>query len=227
VGFLERLREDFMLRRKLAFIAALALGGLIRSTPVLADTITVHDLSENTATGVFTYTIQLDAAADVATNDGFVIYDFPGLTSWSISGVSLNSSQFTLNSTPVSNTLNQPASVDAFGNVAAISDHLAFDNPSVPNLSFDYQGPPVLFLGATTAILTLTSSITGGSADSVYASIDHSGSSAGTPFSFASNAVLVPAPGTGSTTPLPAASVGGAVLFGLVGLGQLRKRTVA
>jgi hypothetical protein len=217
-----------MLRKSLAVLAVLAMGGLaLKSAPVSADTITVHSLTENPTTGVFTYAISLDAAADVAKNDGFVIYDFPGLTSWSIAG-GLTSTQFLMNSTLTSNTLNVASAVDLNGSVAASSNGLSFDNASVPNLSFDYKGPPTPFLGATTAVLTLTSSVHGGIGASVYASVDHSGiSPLISPFSFSANPVLVPAPGVGNGTPLPRASVGGAVLFGLLGLGQLRKRILA
>jgi hypothetical protein len=212
-----------MLRKNRRFVSALLAGAaLLRAGVGMADTITVHDLSQNTATQTDTYTIQLDSAANVHTNDGFVIYDFPALSSWSISG-GLSSSEFVLTQTLTSNTLNQSSFVDAFGSVAASSNGLSFDNPAVENLSFSYVGPPVPFLGATTAVLSLTS--TGASlhglTDSVYASVDHSGSSSSNPFSYASNPIIVPAPG--NAEPLPAASFSGAVLIGLLALGRTFK----
>jgi hypothetical protein len=174
-------------------------------------TITVTNLSQNTATGVFTYTVQLDAAADVQTNDGFVIYDFPGLESWSISG-GVGSPQFTLAQTLTSNVLTDAASVDANGDTAALANDLPFDNATVPNLSFSYMGPPVPFDGAATATLTLTSSVLGGDDSSVYASVDHSGPNANIPYSFSSNPVSVPI-----SVPEPSSSV----LFGVVALAGL------
>jgi len=212
-----------MSKTKLSIIAAVAGVALaLRASTGMADTITVHDLTENTSTETFTYAVQLDAAADVHGGDGFVIYDFPALASWSITG-GLSSSQFTLVQTLTSNVLTTPSSVDANGQVAALSNGLSFDNPAVDNLSFVYNGPPTPFLGATLATLTLTSNGTGlhGIADTVYASVDHSGSSAAHPFSYSANPVEVPGPG--NVTPLPAASIGGAGLMGLLALGRLFK----
>jgi hypothetical protein len=151
------------------------------------------------STGVFTYSVQLDAAADVQAGDGFVIYDFPGLKSWSFTG-GLVSSQFTLAQTLTSNVLTQASSVDANASIAALSSGLSFDNPAVQNLSFVYVGPPVPFLGAATATLTIDSSILGGSTDSVYGSVDHSGPNSNIPFSFSANPVSVPTPGVPEPT---------------------------
>jgi len=203
-------------------LAALGVGVLLGAARLsVADTITVHDLSQNTSTGVFTYTVQLDNAADLHAGDGFVIYDFPGLISSTLTPVTgtLNGSQFSLTQTLTSNVLNQATSVDANGFVAALSNSIAFDNPGVPNLSFVYNGPPVPFLGADTATLTLTSSVLGGTANSVYGSVDHSGPSSAVPFSFSANPVLVP----GATVPLPTSWLGGGVLFGLIGAGRVRR----
>ena len=180
-------------------------------------TITVNDLSQNVSPGVFTYTVQLDAAADVHAGDGFVIYDFPGLVSWSVTG-GLAMSQFTLTQTVTSNVLTPASSVDANALVAAISNGLVFDSPAVPNLSFVYTGPPNPFLGAATATLTLTSSLDGGITDSVYGSVDHSGPNSNVPYSFSANAVSVP-----SSVPEPASLS----LIGLAAGGLLvRRRTI-
>lgn len=214
-----------MIGRNSALVGLIAVVLALGARFALADTITVHDLSQNTSTGVFTYSIQLDSSANIHSNDGFVIYDFPGLTSWSITGAALSSPQFTLTSTLTSNTLTESSFVDLFGSTAAVSNGLAFDDPSVPNLSFGYVGPPVPFLGATTATLTLTSSLLGGIADSVYASVDHSGSSSLFPYSFAANAIVVPGSviAVSGGTPLPKSLLGGAALFGLIGLGRMMK----
>jgi hypothetical protein len=180
--------------------AVLMVGGVARAT------ITVHDLSQNPSTGVFTYTVQLDNAAKVQSNDGFVIYDFPGLVNYSLSG-GLSSSQFSLTQTLTSNTLNATSSVDAFGLTAAVSNGLPFDNPATDNLSYEYVGPPIPMLGPVTATLTLTSSVLGGVGNSVYASVDHSGPNATVPYSFAANPVSVP-----TSVPEPASSFGVAAL---------------
>jgi len=213
--------------KKSAMIAAAAASALLVGRMASADTITLHDLSENISTGVFTYTVQLDSAANVAHTDGFVLYDFPDLTSWSIAGGFTDGSasptgEFTLSQTLTSNVLDQSSSVDANGFVAALSNSIAFDNPSVPNLSFSYNGPPTPFLGATTAILTLTSGLVGGViGNSVYASVDHSGPTTSTPYSFSANPILVPTLAT--PVPVPSALLGGLALFGLVGVRRIVK----
>jgi hypothetical protein len=168
--------------------------------------ITVHDLSENNFTGVYTYTVQLDAAADLKSGDGFVIFDFPGLITYSITG-GLTTSQFTLTQTLTSNTLTDSSSVDANGDVAALSNGLTFDSSTIENLSFIYEGPPNPFLGAATATLSVTSSVLGGETTSVYASVDHSGPSQSIPYSFSANPVDVPV-----SVPEPVSSLGAAAL---------------
>jgi hypothetical protein len=178
-------------------------------------TLTVHDLAQDLSTGVFTYTVQLDSAADLQPGDGFVLYDFPGEFSWSISG-GLSTAQFTLAQTLTSNTLTQSSSVDANGDVAAISNGLTFDDPTIENLSFAYVGPPNPFLGVTTAILTVTSTVLGGETTSVYASVDHSGSSQAHPYSYSANPINVPAP-----IPEPASAT---CLAGVAGLFAARRR---
>jgi hypothetical protein len=206
-----------MLRHHRLF-ASLGLGVLLLAARAgFADTITVHDLTANTATGVFTYAVQLDAAANVQKGDGFVIYDFPGLVSATLSG-GLSMSQFTMTSSLTSNGLSQVNSVNANADVAAISNGLPFDNATIPNLTFRYSSSTP-FLGATMATLTLTSSIHGGITDSVFASEDHSGPNTNIPFSYSANAIEVPA----TSAPAPSASVGGAVLIGLLGLTKAKK----
>jgi hypothetical protein len=201
-------------RRFLAATLASAVFIGARLTP--ADTISVHSLSENTSTGVYTYSIQLDAAADIQTGDGFVIYDFPDVTSATITG-NLATSQFTLVQSLTSNSLSQSASVDSIADAADVADGLTFDSPSVENLSFEYIGPPVPFLGAGSAVLTLTTSDRGGITDSVSGSVDHSGVSQAHPFSFSATPVEVPLP-----TPEPASLL--LLALGLPLISQRRKQ---
>jgi hypothetical protein len=184
-----------------------------------ADTISVHDLSHNTATGVYTYTIQLDSHTDMRSNDGFVIYNFLGLTSWSLTG-GLSTSQFTLHQTSSSNTLNDTAAVDAFAGLAALTNSIPAGNLLIDNLSFSFNGPTAI-TGSGTAVLTLTSSLTNASALGVYASVDHSGISNQSPFGNAEGPVTVPALGSGA--PLPRSFWGGSLMFGLLAASRLIK----
>jgi len=213
-----------MVAKKSILIAAAA-SALLMGRMASADTITLHDISENLATGVFTYSVQLDTAANVQSGDGFVLYDFPQLTSWSIAGTALNDGsaspthQFTLSQTLTSNTLTQASSVDISADAAAVSNGISFDSASVTNLSFSYNGPPTPFLGATTAVLTLTSGLKNGViGNSVYGSVDHSGPNGNVPFSFSANPILIP-----TTAPVPSALLGGLALLGLVGAGRMIK----
>jgi hypothetical protein len=213
---LESLQHDSQKRisrrsyAKLAVLAGTALAFIARPAPA---SIIVHDLSQNPSTGVYTYSITLDSSANLETNDGFVIEDFPGLTGFTITG-GLTSAQFNESSSFLSNSINQSASVDAAANLARTADSLGPDNPTVPNLSFSYAGPPVPFIGAATAILTLDSSITGGTSTlSVVAALDHSGASlpgVGPTFALTENAISVP-------QPVPEPSPTAAILLGLAG----------
>ena len=173
----------------LAAVGMAVLAGGARQS--MADII-VHSLTENTATGVYTYEVQFDAVADVQSKDGFVIYDFAGLTSWSISG-GLSTAQFALTQGNTSNSLNAASSVDAIASTDALVNAIPFDSASVSNLSFSYVGPPVPFLGAATATLTINTSVLGGLTTSVDAAVDHSGISSNLPFAFSTAPVFVPA----------------------------------
>lgn len=210
---------------KLAVFAGTALAFIARPAPA---SIVVHDLSQNTGTGVYTYSITLDSSASVETGDGFVIEDFPGLSTFSITG-GLSSAQFSQTSSFLSNSINQSASVDAAANLARTVASLGPDDPTVPNLSFSYIGPPTPFLGATTAILTLNSTVTGGiSILSVVAALDHSGpvqSAPAAPAAFPTaalteNAVSVP-------QPVPEPSPAAAALLGLTGLLVFQGRRIS
>jgi MYXO-CTERM domain-containing protein len=203
-------------RGKLAAFAGIALALM---APAAMGSILVHDLTENTATGVFTYSIQFDSDADVHAGDGFVIEDFPGFSGFTITD-GLSTAQFSESSSLLSNSIAQSASEDAAANLARTVNGLGPDNPTIPNLSFIYDGPPNPFLGAATAVLTLDSSVTSGTtAFSAFASLDHSGPNEAVPYALAENAVLVP-------QPIPEPSpVTAAPLLGLVALLARRRRT--
>src|ERR1700722_14797227 len=94
---------------KLAAFAGIALALM---APAAMGSILVHDLTENTATGVFTYSIQFDSDADVHAGDGFVIEDFPGFSGFTITD-GLSTAQFSESSSLLSNSIDQSASVDA------------------------------------------------------------------------------------------------------------------
>jgi len=193
-----------------AAVSCLGLGSLVK-----ADTITIHDISQDVVNGIFVYSVSLDAAADVRANDGFVIYDFAGETSYTITG-GLSTSQFTLTQPASGNTLTQNLSVHAIAQVTALTNGITFDSAAVPNLNFSYVGPPATFLGATTATLTVRTSVRGNTAKSVDGTIDHSGTAS--PFGFSSNPLFVPAAGQ---LPLPSTSVAGMGLIGLLGAARL------
>lgn len=192
--------------------AAMGVGSMAQ-----ANTITVHDLGH--VGGVYSYSVELDAAANVFSNDGFVIYDFPGLTNWALAGgLNANASggQFVLTQQLSGNSLNASGGVDLSGATAAFINSIPFDDPSIPNLIFSYVGPPVPFIGATIATLTLTTNIVPGSTKSVYASVDHQADGSN---SFSDNPITVPS----EAVPMPASSLGGGALLGLLGLSRFMK----
>jgi hypothetical protein len=132
----------------------------------------------------------------------------------------LSTSQFTLNQTSSSNTLNDTAAVDAFASLAALTNSISAGDLLINNLSFSYNGPTAI-TGSGTAVLTLTSSLTGADALGVYASVDHSGISDQSPFGNAEGPVTVPALST--SVPLPHSFWGGSLMFGLLAASRLIK----
>jgi len=174
--------------------AVLAAGAafVLAGNKVSFATITLHDFSENPSTGVYTYAVSLDNPANVQANDGFVIYDFPGLASATLSG-GLTTSQFSITQSLTSNSLTRSSAVDQNGAVAAAANGLGFDSTSIENISFAYVGPPLPDLGPALATLTLTTYLLGSEGISVYASVDHSGPTTAVPYSFSANPVIVPA----------------------------------
>jgi hypothetical protein len=190
--------------------AAVTGVALLSSGVSLAKTITVQNLSQDTATGVYTYAVTFDSEAYVAGGDGFVIYDFPGLTSWTLSGSggsgSLNSSGTLTTSTgPLKLTSTDTGDALTDGNaeliantdasLVATDNGVTFDDPAVPNLSFLWQGPPTIYTGSATAVLTLDTSVTNGDTDSVDATVDRSGTTPGTSYGTAEGTIFVPASG--------------------------------
>jgi hypothetical protein len=211
-------------------IAVISAALLLAARVGLADTISIHDLSENTATGVFQYTITLDAAADVQDGDGFAIYDFTGETSFSITG--LNNDDFSLTQTSTSNALTDPSKVDSVADVSAIVNSIPLSDLSIDNLSFAYDGPGAL-VGAQSGILTVDTDVLGATALGVYASIDHSGISIDNPFGLAEGPILTPAPGLAPpTSSVPEINLGGLgslamIVFGALALMENRKSGIS
>ncbi|HUB27168.1 MAG TPA: PEP-CTERM sorting domain-containing protein [Tepidisphaeraceae bacterium] len=215
-------------RIRIPYLAAGIAGALaLAASSALANTITVENLSQDKATGTYQYSITLDSEAYVNPGDGFVIYDFPGLTSWSITGTggsgSLASSGTGTTSTgPIrlvesatSNGLtdaNASTIADLDATTVALDNGLSLDS-TVENLSFVYSGPPSIYTGAASATLTIDTSSTTVPGVSVYASVDRSGTIPGTSYGTAEGTVLVPG---GLSVPEPASAgimliVGGAM----------------
>jgi hypothetical protein len=198
-----------------------------------ANTITVENLSQDKATGVYQYSITFDSQADVHIGDGFVLYDFPGLTSWSISGTGpsgalTSSGNGTTSTGPISLTESKPSNGLTDQNAPTIADSdaslVALDNgltldPTVENLSFVWAGPPTIYTGSATATLTINTSSVSLPGVSVYASVDRSGTDPGVSYGTAEGTVLVP----GGLVPEPMSSVS-ILLFGGI-LAMRRRRT--
>jgi hypothetical protein len=193
--------------------------------------ITVADSSQNPATGVYNYTVTLDSGAYVNPGDGFVIYGFPGLTSWSLAGSggsgSLSSSgngttsigPFELLETSPSNALtdgNAQAIADTDADSAALDNDITI-SPAGTNLSLVWLGPPTPYTGAATATLTLDSSVLGADTVGIVSSVDRSGDTPGTTYGTDSGTVFVPT----TVVPEPIA-LGGCLVF--AGVTALRRR---
>ena len=192
--------------RKLGF-AAVIVGLLIGGASLAkADTITIQDAQvgqPQAASGIFTYTISLDAAANVQNNDGFVIYDFSGETSYTIS----SNPGFTLASQPLTGagSLN-----NAFPGSLVIAGANATEDVNVPNLVFLYSG--ATFLGAHSYTLTVdTTDVALPTSTSFGVGIDHSG-----PFHNSGSIESLTVPNFGSV-PLPQSLPGGLAMFALLG----------
>jgi hypothetical protein len=221
-------------RSAISLCVAVAGVVLFSSGVTRAKTITVENLSQDTATGVYEYAILFDSQAYVTPGDGFVIYDFPGLTSWTLTGGgasgSLNSSGTATTSTgPIALTETDPSNGLSDGEAQSIADTnaavIAADNgitldKTVDNLSLVWTGLPAIYTGSATAILTLDTTVTLGDTSSVYASVDRSGTSPGTTYGTAEGTVFVP--GAGVAIPEPVTGIASIAMLGVLGL---RRRT--
>ena len=127
-----------------------------------ADTITVTDLSQDPATGVFQYTVSISSSAVVDSGDGFVIYDFPDYESSTLDVNDFSAPVETLTGNDINATPGPlvPNALDA-GLVTVLG---LTDNPTIDNLSFVYDGPTIPTGNATTGILTIQSSLAGSGA---------------------------------------------------------------
>jgi len=207
-------------------------------TRLMADTVTVQNLSQDTLTGVFDYAVTLDSETHLLPGDGFVLYDFPALTSWNLAGGgasgSINSSgngitgigPFQLVQTLTSNGLtdgNAKSICVLFDDAAATENGLTFDDPTVENLSFVYVGPPEVYTGSATAVLTVDTSLIGGDTTSVYSSVDRSGTDPGSTYGTAQGTIFVPGAGSPAAVPLPNCLSAGVALFGLLVVGRTVK----
>jgi hypothetical protein len=211
-----------------AAVLALGLSGVAKG-----ETITLHNsASSSYGAGIFAYDVTLDAASIANPGDGFVLYDFGGLLSWTITG-DVNSSQFNLVQTLTSNALHgnttPAAGLDVGAAVnASLNGIVPADDPTIANLSFVYQGPPTTLTHSGVdfhATLTILTGATTHLTNAEYASVDQQINPAGGPGatqdSVSFNPIAVAA--GGSIAPTPTASLAGGALVGLLGLSRLIK----
>jgi hypothetical protein len=221
-------------RRHFVSLCAGIVGiGLCSAGVSRAMTITVENLSQNTATGVYEYAVLFDSQAYVQSGDGFVLYGFSGLTNWTLTGSggsgSLNSSGNGTTSTgPIALTESTPTDALTDGSAQTIAQTdaatVAAENnvtldPTATNLSFVWGG--ATYTGSATAILTIDTSVTSGDTESVYASVDRSGTNPGTTYGTAEGTVFVP--GSGTAIPEPVSGISSMLLLSLVGLRRHRR----
>jgi hypothetical protein len=174
------------------------------------DTIVVSDLTANALTGVYTYLVQFTNTALVKPGDGFVVYDFKGLSPANIATQVFFSftspvpvgATFTPSEMLIGNAIN-PALNTALTSVLHLTD-----SPSIYNLSLVYSGPTIA--GSATGVLTIRSNLFGPHAFVIYNLGVLSKDSGGGILA----ASLLDGPGgSGSTVPLPATVAGGGVLM--------------
>jgi hypothetical protein len=163
---------------KLAMVGAAAIAAGARISA--ADTITIKSGSVDPSHGVFNYTISLDGTTEIQSGDGFVIYDFGGLTGTptltETSGTgSLVISDFTVMTSGFGNNLANPVAVNTLATADAsthmqlpamysdpgapadgLGSPMTFDNGATSNLSFVYTGPTTYFTNGGTETYTLT-----------------------------------------------------------------------
>jgi hypothetical protein len=202
------------MRRSTKLMVTLGVGGLLLAArSARADSIDVHDLSQDPANGIYQYTVDFDSQANVQDGDGLVITDFPGETSFAFSGALAG--QFSLVQTLTSNALNASASVSMSEAGVALANHIEADDPTIENLSFIYGGANA-FIGATSSVLTVTTSLRTPPVIDLFGAVDNSAAVGG----YYTDAGTITVP---TAVPLPATWVSGAILLGLIGLFRLRK----
>jgi hypothetical protein len=201
--------------RRISVLSVLALGSVLACVQTSrGDTIVVTDNTQNTFTGVYTYNVFFTASAVVNPGDGFVIYDFLGLST-----ASQASFAFT---TPVPAGDAFTPSLSLLGNAVGVSNP-ASDDPTVNNLSLVFSGPQYKssVLGTASGILTVTSTVNGAGAGTENLIVESRDSGGGT---LATSNVTGPHIGGGGSVPLPASFVGGGILmFGLAVVGMFKK----
>jgi hypothetical protein len=228
-------------RKTVGTIAGVVGAVLLSSGASWAKTITVQNLSQSPSTGVYTYAITFDSEAFVQPGDGFVIYGFPGLTSWTLSGSgpsgSLNASGTGTGTTTGPIKLTDATGTDSLtdGNAATIATTdattVAADNgvtldPTVANLTFAWVGPPTIYTGSATATLTLDTSVTThGDTDMVYASVDRSGTDPGVSYGTAEGTVFVPGAGAPAVPEPTGGLISMMLLSGLCFFGRFGRRS--
>jgi hypothetical protein len=202
--------------RRISVLSVLALGSVLALAQIgKGDTIVVTDNTQNTFTGVYTYNVFFSASAVVNPGNGFVIYDFLGLST-----ASQASFAFTPSAGTVGDTFTP--SLSLLGNAVGVSNP-ASDDPTVNNLSLVFSGTQYKssVSGTASGILTVTSTVNGagaGTENLIVESIDSGGGN------LATSNVTGPHIGGGGSVPLPASFVGGGILmFGLAVVGMFKK----
>jgi len=217
--------------RRISILSVVALASILAYGQVSkGDTIVVTDLTQNTLTGVYTYGVQFTHTANVMPGDGFVIYDFLGLTSTAQVSFAFTTSvpagaAFNAFLSPLYNYINAPLGPSAPAGPANVLDTglntvlLMTDDPLINNLSMVYSGPTIM--GTTSGILTVTSSVAGPGATLTNVGVASKDTSGGL---YAYSDLTGPGFGGGGSVPLPASFLGGGMLmFGLAIAGLFKK----
>jgi hypothetical protein len=201
--------------RRITVLSVLTLGSILACAQMSrGDTIVVTDNTQNTFTGVYTYNVFFTLSAKVNPGDGFVIYDFLGLSTASQATFSFTS--------PVPAGAAFNPSLTLSGNTVGVVNP-ASDDPTINNLNLVYSGPSINDGGVNTVsgILTVTSTVNGAGAGTENLIVESRDSGGGT---LATSNVTGPHIGGGGSVPLPASFVGGGILmFGLAVVGMFKK----
>ena len=188
------------------------------------DTIYVTDATQNTATGVFTYDVEVTDTAVLDPGDGFVIYDIPGYISSSLA-LTLPSGSFAASTSLLGNAITDTSS--SATNVGPLvpnkvdsqADLLGglVDDPNLINLSYIYSGPTIPKGTEYDGVLTVNALPSSGTEYTVVASKDSGGSGSNGELDVSTVTVpSVPNTGNGNPAPLPASFWGGGTLLALL-----------